>query len=122
MGRMAQLEDSIAHHRETAQQLQKRLSVRHQENRMLRKEIFRAQQSARVAHEVADAVERQLEDLGTAYDVLRKSHMAQADRINVLENRPLWQVLRDWFDGKIAQSLTTEKDYYGILVDPRFRD
>lgn len=121
MGRLSMIEDSIAHHKDVAQQLQKRLSIRHQENRLLRKEIFREQQSARIAHEVADAVERQLADLGTAYDVLRDSHMVQAKRIRELEARTLFGCIRDRFDAWISKSLTTEQDYYGILVDPAFR-
>lgn len=121
MGRLSMVEDSLHTQRELNQQLQKRLSIRHQENRLLRKEIFREQQSARIAHEVADAVERQLADLGTAYDALRESHMVQAKRIRELEGRTLLGCIRDRFDAWIAKSLTTEVEYYGILVDPAFR-
>ena len=121
MGRLSMVEDSLHTQRELNQQLQKRLSIRHQENRLLRKEIFREQQSTRIAHEVADAVERQLADLGTAYDALRESHMVQAKRIRELEGRTLLGCIRDRLDAWIAKSLTTEQDYYGILVDPAFR-
>lgn len=123
MGRVtiAGLEDSIAHHRELACQLQKRLSIRRQEAQQMRKELFRAQESARIANEEANRLRQELTDFGTAYDAIRDSHIVLTLHIAKLENRSLWGYIRDRFDALIAKSLTTEQEYYGILVDPAFR-
>lgn len=114
MSRMTMLEDSVQHHREVASQLQKRLSERRQECVSLGKELFRAKESARIANEVADEVEHQLEDLGYCYDLLRNSNIQQAARIKQLENRTLWELLTDWAHRMIVQSCVTEDEYYGL--------
>lgn len=113
------LEESCAHHRETAQALQRRLSERRQECVRLGKELFRAQESARIANEVADAAERQLNDLSVAYDAIRTSHIQQAIRILQLEKRTLWEVIRDRFDALILKSCESPESYYGLSLAKR---
>ena len=108
------LEESVQRYREEAAMLQKRLSERRQECVSLGKDLWRARESARVANETADAVERQLEDMGTAYDAIRKSHIEQASRIMELENRSLWECFTDWAHRMILNSCTTEAIYYGL--------
>jgi len=108
------VEDSLSHHREIAAQLQRRLSERRQECVSLGKELFRARESARIANEVADEVEHQLEDLGNCYDVLRASHITQAARIRELENRKLRELLSDWWHRLIIGCCETQEEYYGL--------
>lgn len=114
MSRFNQLEDSILAHNQRADALQKRLSERRQECVSLGKDLYRARESARIAHEVADEVEHQLEDLGQCYNLLRISTIYQASKIKELENRTLWELLSDWFHRLIMETAVTEDEYYGL--------
>jgi len=114
MSRLHGLEESVTRYREEAHMLQKRLSERRQECVILGKYLYRARESARIAHEVADEVEHQLEDLGHCYDILRTSTINQAARIKDLENRTLWELLSDWLHRLIMETAVTEDEYYGL--------
>lgn len=108
------LEESVSRYREEAAMLQKRLSERRQECVSLGKDLWRARESARVANETADAVERQLEDLGFAYDALQILHTSGLERIRELENRSLWECFQDCLHRWIMNTATTEAIYYGL--------
>jgi len=111
---LAQAELTIQRQREDCAMLQKRLSARREENMALKKELFRAQESARIANEAANDAEQKLADTEFAYDCLRNVVIQQSDTIEEFENMTLWQRIEDWFARKIMATAQTESEYYNF--------
>jgi len=111
---LAQAELTIQRQREDYAMLQKRLSARREENMALKKELFRAQESARIANEAANDAEQKLADTEFAYDCLRNVVIQQSDTIEEFENMTLWQRIEDWFARKIKATAQTEGEYYNF--------
>jgi len=111
---LAQAELTIQRQREDYAMLQKRLSARREENMALKKELFRAQESARIANEAANDAEQKLADTEFAYDCLRNVVIQQSNTIEEFENMTLWQRIEDWFARKIMATAQTPQAYYMV--------